>query len=96
MKPPKYLNWKLLAFPRQTLAVYMIILQVKYIAKKLILYGWSKTTPVVISQGTLPNPIVITGKVVALKLVQQVVSPSIMLIGETVELHNRLDWFAEK
>ncbi|MBN3858963.1 uroporphyrinogen-III C-methyltransferase [Neisseriaceae bacterium PsAf] len=91
------LNWGLLADSHQTLAVYMGTLQAKHIAEKLISHGRSKTTPVaIISRGTLSNQIVVTGQLSELEdLAQQAVSPSIMLIGETVELHNQLNWFGK-
>lgn len=90
-------DWRTLALSRQTLAIYMGTLRASVIAEKLIEYGRSENTPVaVISNGTLPNQSVQTGRLKDLpQMAENAPRPALMIIGEVVTLRDELKWFQE-
>ena len=93
------LNWQALVQPNQTVVIYMGLLGISVIAEKIISHGMKPETPVaVIYNGTMPDQTIvigdltnISGKVKAAELV----SPSLIIIGEVVSLHERLNWYGE-
>jgi len=89
------LQWSELAKGQQTLAIYMGAMKAAEISQQLIAHGRGAETPVaVISRGTRPDQLVLTGTLQHLEqLAQQAPSPALLVIGEVVELHHQLAWF---
>ena len=90
-------DWQTLALSRQTLVIYMGTLKAAEIAEKLMAYGRQPSTPVaVISNGTLPNQTVRTGRLKDLGLLAaEAERPALMVIGEVVALRDEMKWFGE-
>ncbi|WP_373742080.1 siroheme synthase CysG [Neisseria sp.] len=88
-------DWPTLALSQQTLVVYMGTLKADEIAAQLVRHGRSPDTPVaVISNGTLPNQTVRTGRLKDLpELAADAPRPALMVIGEVAALGGRLAWF---
>lgn len=88
-------DWRTLALGNQTLVVYMGTLKAADLTAKLIEHGRSADTPAaVISNGTLPNQSVQTGRLKDLPaMAAQAERPALMVIGEVVALHRTLRWF---
>ncbi len=92
------LDWNKLADPSATLVVYMGLSNLALITQQLIAAGRAPSTPAaVIQEGTTPRQ----RRVIAtLETLDQSVkdaglgSPVIIVVGETVVLAERLDWFA--
>ncbi|MGF6148809.1 Siroheme synthase [Kingella potus] len=93
----KALNWKTLAQGRQTLVVYMGAIRAAELAAALLEHGRSPDTPAaVISRGTQPQQRVSTGTLANLPaLAAAAESPALIVIGETVALRRKLDWFGK-
>lgn len=91
------LEWKALAQPRQTVVVYMGMAGLEIICKKLVEHGVSAQMPAaLIQQGTTPSQRVFIGSLSTLSdLVAQheVHAPTLLIIGEVVQLHDQLNWF---
>lgn len=89
------LNWQTLAQGNQTLVVYMGTIKAAELTEQLLAHGRSDTTPIaVISHGTLPTQQVFSGCLKDLpQLAQQAAAPALIVIGETVKLHDELAWF---
>lgn len=88
-------NWASLAQSRQTLVIYMGLMRSGHIQQRLIENGLSASTPVaLIERGTTPQQRVVRGTLQELaSLAEQVVSPSLMVIGEVTTLADSLAWF---
>ena len=88
-------DWHTLALSRQTLVVYMGTLKAVEITAQLIRHGRSENTPVaVISNGTLPNQTVRTGRLKDLPdIAENAPRPALMVIGEVAALRDELAWF---
>ncbi|MXP51227.1 siroheme synthase CysG [Pantoea sp. SoEX] len=82
----------------QTLVIYMGIITATKISNLLIYKGCTKSTPVaVISKGTLQDQKVLIGTLEQLgSLAASVSTPAIIVIGDIVNLHNKLSWFNDK
>ncbi len=93
------LNWQALAQPRQTLAVYMGVLGVDVLCRELTAHGLSGETPAaVIQRGTQPNQRTYVGKLNTLPEIiarHEISPPSMLIIGDVVKLHEKLNWFEE-
>lgn len=89
------LDWPCLAQEKQTLVFYMGLMQAEHIQLKLLEHGLPDTTPIaLIENGTTTEQKVLTGQLAALgSLAQHVASPCLMIIGETVGLREKLNWF---
>ncbi|BAH82988.1 siroheme synthase CysG [Candidatus Ishikawella capsulata] len=89
------IDWLSLACERQTLAIYMSAMKAAEISAELIKHGRSPQTPVaVISSGTNKNQQVLIGQLKYLeKLSTNTLSPTLLVIGEVVDLHKQLTWF---
>ena len=91
------LNWEMLAHTNQTLVFYMGLQGLEIICNNLIKHGLSPDTPaVLVMQGTTANQRNIIGTIENLpKLVKQhdVKPPTLVIIGEVVQLHEKLNWF---
>ncbi len=91
------LNWQMLAHTNQTLVFYMGLHGLQIICDNLIKHGLSATTPAaLIMQGTTANQRNIIGNLDNLpELVEKhnVKPPTLVIIGDVVSLHNKLNWF---
>lgn len=91
------LNWTQLALPNQTVVIYMGLEGLEQICQALIRHGSPQNLPIaLIQQGTTDNQKVVTGTLATLPeiiAVQSIKAPTIIIIGEVVSLHNRLEWF---
>ncbi len=91
------LEWQTLVQPRQTVVVYMGLAGLEIICNKLIEHGMPATMPAaLIQQGTTRAQQVISATVGHLPQVvaqREVHAPTLLIIGEVVRLHERLDWF---
>ncbi len=89
------IDWPSLARARQTLVVYMGTIKAAEISSQLIAQGKAAETPVaIISQGTLPNQQVQIGTLSTLaEMAQHAIRPALIVIGEVVKLHDKLNWF---
>lgn len=91
------LNWEMLAHSNQTLVIYMGLHGLQIISDNLIKHGLSAETPAaLIMQGTTANQRNIIGNLKNLpELVKQheVKPPTLVIIGEVVQLHEKLNWF---
>ena len=91
------LDWKLLATPNQTVVIYMGLLGLPTICRKLIAYGASEHLPIaLVQQGTTKNQKVFTGTLGTMEQVikgQKVQAPTLIIIGSVVSLQKKLRWF---
>ncbi|MBS4190798.1 uroporphyrinogen-III C-methyltransferase [Bacillus sp. FJAT-49705] len=98
-KKQDFLNWSALA-QIDTVAFYMSIGNIAHIAKSLITYGKSETTPVaVIEWGTTENQRTITGELSTIAQDIQlhgISNPSMILVGDVVRVRDQISWFIEK
>ncbi|GAB3107187.1 uroporphyrinogen-III C-methyltransferase [Aestuariicella hydrocarbonica] len=91
------LPWPELAMANQTLVFYMGLTGLEQICQSLILHGRAKTTPAaIVEKGTTPQQRVISAtlETLATTVAQQKVSaPTLLIIGEVVQLQSQLAWF---
>ncbi|UCH54276.1 MAG: uroporphyrinogen-III C-methyltransferase [Pseudomonadota bacterium] len=91
------LNWKALAQPKQTVVFYMGLHGVDIICRELIEHGLASTTPAaLVQQGTTRYQRVLAGTLTTLPdLVRegQVKAPTLIIVGDVVRLHGKLNWF---
>lgn len=91
------LDWVAMSRPRQTVVIYMGLVGLKLICEKLIEHGVPATMPVaVVQQGTTQRQKVVTATLadVADKVViAGIKAPSLTIIGEVVQLREKLNWF---
>lgn len=91
------LDWEKLTQPNQTVVFYMGLSGIAVISEKLQEYGMNADMPAaLIEQGTTSNQRVHIGTVASLpKLVKEsdVRAPTLTIIGEVVNLHNKLSWY---
>lgn len=91
------LPWAELAAPSQTLVFYMGLVGLPLICQQLIAHGRAASTPAaLIEQGTTCNQRVFTGTLANLpQLVaeHQVHAPTLVIVGEVVQLRDKLAWF---
>ena len=88
-------DWESLAKQRQTLVIYMGLMRSAHIQQQLLKHGLASSTPVaLIERGTTAEQRVVRGNLSELsQLAQEVVSPSLMVIGEVAALADSLAWF---
>ncbi len=91
------LNWKMLANEQQTVVFYMGLQGVKTICRELIAHGRNAETPAaLVQQGTTPAHRVIIGDLNTLPdlvLQHNISAPTLIIVGEVVSLHEKLQWF---
>ena len=94
------LNWQMLAHPNQTLIFYMGMHGAKIICKELIKHGLNKETPAaLITKGTTPEQKIYLGDLQTLPSIisnNEIKPPTLMIIGNVVKLHEKLQWFIPK
>lgn len=88
------LDWDVLSRPQQTVVIYMGLGTLPVISEQLIAHGLSATTPAaLIEKATTPEERCITGTVAELPRMareHQLVSPTLIVIGEVVSLRDQL------
>jgi len=91
------LDWPNLARTRQTVVVYMGLAAVRLLCERLVEHGRGADTPAaLIEQGTRPQQRVYVGTLATLPdLVEahEVQAPTLIVVGEVVQLHRSLQWF---
>ncbi|TGG95669.1 uroporphyrinogen-III C-methyltransferase [Natronospirillum operosum] len=91
------LKWDELVTAGQTLVFYMGLVALPEIARQLCAHGCSPDMPVaLIEQGTTPQHRVFTATLSTIcDLVDQhdVQAPTLIIVGEVVKLHHKLNWF---
>jgi len=91
------LDWPALARPRQTIVIYMGLGGLAEISRQLTRHGLPATTPAAaVQSGTTRNQRVVTGTLATLPDLVAALglsSPVLLIVGEVVNLHRRLDWF---
>jgi len=96
-EPQPDLDWAALARPQQTVVIYMGLSALTAICRKLIEHGAPSTRPIAaVQHATLATQRVITGTLADLPTqpgVQDLRSPSLLIVGDVVTLHGALDWF---
>ncbi|MCI0506880.1 MAG: siroheme synthase CysG [Gammaproteobacteria bacterium] len=92
------LNWKALVQPNQTVVVYMGLLGAKLLCGKLIEHGMRPDMPIaLVQQATTPQQKVFIGTLRTMPgIIEQniIKPPTLIIVGEVVQLHNKLAWFA--
>ena len=91
------LNWDAIAQPNQTVVFYMGLQTVKELCKELIAHGLSSATPAaLVEKGTTQEQKVHIGDLTTLHDIVQknnVKAPTLIIVGEVVKLHDKLNWF---
>jgi uroporphyrin-III C-methyltransferase/precorrin-2 dehydrogenase/sirohydrochlorin ferrochelatase len=94
------LDWSTLVKPNQTIVVYMGLLGLPVLCQKLILHGLSGRTPAaIVQQGTTHNQRILVGSLETLPNLASsanLTPPTLIIIGEVVNLHQNLTWFESK
>ena len=91
------LDWVAMSRPRQTVVIYMGLVGLKEICEKLIEHGVASTMPVaVVQQGTTQRQKVVTATLA--DLAEKVAAaglrpPCLTIVGEVVQLREKLNWF---
>lgn len=92
------LEWQELARPAHTVVFYMGLNSLPEIAKQLMAHGAPETRPVaLVERGTTSQQRVVTGTLADIADTvkeQGVKSPALIIVGDVVELRERLAWFA--
>ncbi|MGI1677840.1 MAG: siroheme synthase CysG [Cellvibrionaceae bacterium] len=91
------INFSELTDPHQTLVFYMGLVGLPVICQQLIANGRSTSTPAaLIEKGTTNEQRVLTGTISTLPdlvLQQEMRAPTLLIIGDVVQLHEKLKWF---
>lgn len=91
------LNWNAIAQPNQTVVFYMGLQTVKELCKELIAHGLPSTTPAaLVEKGTTQDQKVHIGDLTTLHEIvkkNNVKAPTLIIVGEVVSLHDKLNWF---
>lgn len=91
------LPWNDLVAPNQTLVFYMGLVGLPTICAELIRHGRASSTPAaLVQQGTTRNQRVFTGTLAdlpALVAEHEVHAPTLVIVGEVVQLREKLAWF---
>lgn len=91
------LNWPELVQENQTIVFYMGLHRVGHIAKQLVAHGKAPETPVALVQGgSTPQQKVVVGTLATIEEELErnpLQPPSLIIVGEVVELRDKLAWF---
>ncbi|EAR53241.1 putative siroheme synthase [Photobacterium sp. SKA34] len=92
------LDWLTLARGKQTLVIYMGLMKSSHIQQQLLEHGRGADTPIaIIERGTQKNQKVLKGQLSELaELAKHAASPSLIVVGEVVNLSTKLDWFTKQ
>lgn len=98
-KNEDHINWSALANGIDTIAFYMGIGNLGHICENLMAHGKSAATPVAVIQwGTTEKQRTVTGNLATIEGVvanAQITHPAIILVGEVVNLREKIKWFPE-
>jgi uroporphyrin-III C-methyltransferase/precorrin-2 dehydrogenase/sirohydrochlorin ferrochelatase len=90
-------DWGALAKPGITAVFYMGLARVQHIAAKLVQHGAPAALPAaLIEQGTMENQRVVSGTLGTIAEAagrERLQSPTLLVVGEVVSLHDSLAWF---
>jgi uroporphyrin-III C-methyltransferase len=93
-------QWSHLAKAVDTICVYMGVSHLPTITKHLIEHGKSPNTPIaVVHWGTLSDQKTVVGTLETIEervKEAEITNPSMIVIGEVVHLHKKLNWFHEE
>lgn len=91
---PSSIDWPALAHSSQVLVLYMALRNLADISERLQAAGRAPEEPVaLISRATFPDQqVVITTLAEAANASEEVKTPVLVVIGETVRFHDELDW----
>ncbi|MBT2662853.1 uroporphyrinogen-III C-methyltransferase [Bacillus sp. ISL-45] len=93
-------QWSHLAKAVDTICVYMGVSHLSTIVKQLIEYGKSTQTPIaLVHWGTLSDQKTVVGTLETIEEKvrdSEISNPSMIVIGEVVRLHDKLNWFQEE
>ena len=91
------LPWPELVHKQQTIVFYMGLQGLDIICREMMAHGREPETPVaLIQQGTTPNHKVLVGTLAtmpALVAQEEVVAPTLIIVGEVVRLREQLAWY---
>jgi len=94
------INWPGLVQPNQTLVFYMGLVGVKTICKELIAHGMSPDMPIALVQkATTPEQRLFTGTLENMHEIverEDIKPPTLIIVGEVVKLHDKLNWYNEE
>lgn len=92
------IEWSTLARGHQTLVIYMGLMKSSHIQQQLIEHGRTTNTPIaIIERGTQAKQKVLIGTLSELaSLAEHAQSPSLIVIGEVVNLSSKLSWFGSQ
>ena len=94
------LDWAMLTRPRQTVVVYMGLPGVSELCRQLIAHGRTETTPAaMIEKATQANQKVVVATLATLPdavLSADLKGPTLIIVGDTVGLRDRLNWFGKR
>ena len=90
------LPWGEFAAEQQTIVFYMALSGAKNLSERLIEHGMRKDMPIaLIEKGTLPEQKIYISTLVELPQLirkEKVGAPSLLIVGEVVKLHEKLNW----
>ncbi|ASS76465.1 uroporphyrinogen-III C-methyltransferase [Tumebacillus algifaecis] len=96
-KPQSSIRWDKIATGIDTLAFYLGVKNLPLICEQLIAHGRDPQTPVaLIHWGTMPEQVTVQGTLETITEIareQKVQNPSIILVGDVVNLRHDLHWF---
>jgi len=91
------LNWEMLSHANQTVVFYMGLENVERICSSMKAHGRAPNTPAaLVEKGTTPAQRVFIGDLDSLPGIiadNEVRAPTLVLVGEVVQLHSRLGWY---
>lgn len=94
---PMELDWPALARDRQTIVFYMGLSERKMIADELMKHGLAASTPVaLVERATTDKQRTVIGRLdelAALAEQHNIQPPALIIVGEVVNLHDKLNWF---
>ena len=94
------IRWESLAQGIDTLAIYMGVGNLPYICAQLIKYGKKPSTPVaLVNMGTFESQKTVVGTletIVDIATKEQVSNPSMIVVGEVVQVREKIQWFEQK
>lgn len=98
LKDRDQLDWSTLARGKQTLVIYMGLMKSGHIQQQLLIHGRAGGTPVaIIERGTQKTQKVLKGQLSGLEqLAKDAESPSLIVVGEVVNLSEKLHWFGKQ
>lgn len=91
------LDWEMLCRPNQTIVIYMGLKGLVTLCSEMKKHGMPASMPAaIVQQGTTKNQRVITGtldSLPSLAVDANLQPPTLIIVGEVVKLHDKLNWF---